>query len=88
MKVEKTLTELEEKILKNDLVDIQSWVDGAIEGKINNCKKRMLSEWQPKLLADPEVESIPATEEGIINLIVARADYKDRASRDAESTEV
>ena len=88
MKIEKTLTELEEKILKNDLLDIQEWVDGAIDGKINNCKKRMLAEWQPKLMADPEVESIPATEEGLINLIVARADYKDRAARDAEASEV
>ena len=84
MEISKTLSDLDEKVLKNDLLDIQGWVDGAIEGKINNCKKRMLAEWQPKLLADPEVTSLPANEADLINLIVSRADYKDRASRDVE----
>ena len=45
----RTLTTTEEQVLGNDLLDIQGWVDGAINGKINKCKKRMLREWQPKL---------------------------------------
>ena len=80
----RTLTSLEESVLKNDLLDIQVWVDGAINGKINNCKKRMVKEWLPKLYADDSVSSIPATEDEIVALIVARSDYKDRAARDAE----
>ena len=80
----RTLTTTEEQVLSNDLLDIQAWVDGAINGKINNCKKRMLQEWQPKLLADPAVTSLPATEEELIALIVARDDYKSRTERDAE----
>ena len=58
----KTLTSMEESVLKNDLLDIQDWVDQAINGKVNNCKKRMLAEWNPKLPADPDFESIPAKE--------------------------
>ena len=53
----RTLTTTEEQVLGNDLLDIQGWVDGAVDGKINNCKKRMLQEWQPKLLADPAAVS-------------------------------
>jgi hypothetical protein len=80
----RTLTTIEEQVLSNSLPDIQAWVDGAVNGKINNCKTRMLREWQPKLLADPAVTSLPATEEELIALIVARDDYKSRTEREAE----
>ena len=80
----RTLSSTEESVLKNDLLDVQNWVDGAINGKVNNCKKRMISEWLPKLYADESVSSIPATEDEIVAMIVARDDYKDRAARDAE----
>ena len=85
MKIEIDISDLEENILKNDLVDVQEWVKGAIAGKINNCKKRMLAEWQPKFMADPDVTSIPATEEGFVNAIIARTDYMNRPARDADA---
>ena len=80
----RTLTSTEETVLKNDLLDIQDWVTKAIDGKVNNCKKRMISEWTPKLMADDSVDSIPADEDKLIELIVARSDYKSRADRDSE----
>lgn len=80
----RTLTTLEESVLKNDLTDVGEWVKGAIDGKVNNCKKRMIAEWTPKLNADDSVESIPANEEKLIELIVARDDYKNRVDRDKE----
>ena len=80
----RTLTTTEESVLKNDLLDVGKWVTGAIDGKVNNCKKRMIAEWTPKLNADESVESIPANEEKLIEVIVARDDYKNRADRDKE----
>ena len=80
----RTLSSTEESVLKNDLLDVQDWVDGAINGKVSNCKKRMIREWMPKLYADDSVSSIPASEDEIVAMIVARDDYKDRAARDAE----
>ena len=82
----RTLSSTEEAVLKNDLLDVQDWVDKAIDGKVNNCKKRLISEWMPKLYADDSVSSIPASEDEIVAMIVARDDYKDRAARDAESS--
>jgi len=70
----------------SSLLDVQDWVDGAIDGKVNNCKKRMLREWLPKLYDDDSVSSIPASEDEIVAMIIARDDYKDRAARDAESS--
>ena len=80
----RTLSSTEEAVLKNDLLDVQDWVDGAIDGKVSNCKKRMIAEWMPKLYADDSVSSIPASEDEIVAMIVARDDYKDRVARDAE----
>ena len=88
MDIEKrTLTTTEETVLKNDLLDIQEWVTAAIDGKVNNCKKRMIAEWTPKLMADDSVDSIPADEDKLIELIVARDDYKSRADREKEAGE-
>ena len=81
----RTLTTIEVSVLKNDLLDIQDWVTKAIDGKVNNCKKRMIQEWTPKLMADSSVESIPADEDKLIELIVARDDYKDRVARGSEN---
>ena len=80
----RTLSSTEEAVLKNDLLDVQDWVDGAIDGKISNCKKRMIREWLPKLYADDSVSSIPASEDEIVAMVIARDDYKDRVARDAE----
>ena len=79
-----TITDADETALNNDLLDIDTWIQGAVTGKINNCKKRMVTQWQPILFADESVESMPATADGIIALVVARDDYKTRAEADAE----
>ena len=81
-----TITDADETALNNDLLDIDTWIQDAVTGKINNCKKRMVNQWQPILFADESVESMPATADGIIALVVVRDDYKTRAERAAEST--
>ena len=82
MQITINLTDNEVKYLQNDLLDINQWVQDAVKGKINNCKKRLIKSWQPILLADAEVETIPATEDGMLSVIIAHKDYKNRAERD------
>ena len=84
MDITVTISDIDEKILLNDLMDINGWIQDAVTGKINSCKYRMISEWQPKLFADPDVDNIPADETTLINFIVARDDYKNRAQREQE----
>ena len=81
MEIQVTISDVNVSILENDLLDINQWVQNAVIGKINNCKKRMIAEWQPKLFADPTVENIPANEDDFINMVVARDDYKNMAQR-------
>ena len=44
----------------------------------------MIAEWLPKLYADESVTQIPANEDEVVAMIVARDDYKNRVERDAE----
>ena len=75
-----------EKVLLNDLLDIDDWVQAAVVGKINNCGKRMANEATAILKADASVESMPATDDGLITALLARDDYKTRAERDAAAS--
>ena len=61
MDIEKrTLTTTEQSVLENDLLDVQDWVNKAIDGKVAACKKRMIAQWLPILYADDSVTTIPA----------------------------
>ena len=82
----RTLSALEESVLMHELLDANAWVAGALDGKINNVKKRMLEEARQVLYADESVTQIPASDDEIIAMYVARDDYENRAERDAEST--
>ena len=75
----------EQACLLNDLADIDDWVQKAVQGKIAQCRKRFVREWQPRLFADPAVTTIPGDEAGFIAIVLTRPDYKDRAARDAEA---
>ena len=76
----------DEKAMLNDLLDIDDWVQAAVVGKINNCKKRMADQASKVLKADASVETMPATDDGLITALLARDDYKTRAERDAASS--
>jgi hypothetical protein len=55
--------------------DLDDWVLGALLGQINRGKKLMISKYEPIIRADPSVTTMPATEDGLIAMIVARSDY-------------
>jgi len=84
-----TLTDLQQKILANDLYTaadnsgLDAWIDGAVTGKINSCWKRMQSEWTTKFMNDESfTDSIPSNQADFVALVTARSDYKTRKQRD------
>jgi hypothetical protein len=87
-----TLTDLQQKILSNDLYNdtdnagIDVWIQGAIDGKINNCWKRMQTEWTTKLMNDDSfTDAIPSNQADFVALVTARSDYQNRKQRDDAS---
>jgi len=80
-----TIDDTDQKCMKNDLLDINQWVQDAVTGKSNNCWKRFQREWTQKLMDDESfTDAIPSNKTDFVNLVLARDDYKDRATRDAE----
>ena len=80
------LTDIQQTILKNDLLDLDAWLQAAMTGKVNNCWKRMQSEWTTKLMNDDSfTDPIPSNQADFVTLVTARSDYKDRAARDKAS---
>jgi hypothetical protein len=84
-----TLTDDQQKILANDLYTdtdnsgLDAWIQAAVDGKINNCWKRMQTEWTTKLMNDDSfTDSIPSNQSDFIKLVTARSDYKNRKARD------
>jgi len=79
------VTDTEQAILLNDLLSIDDWLQAAMEGKKNNCWKRMQTEWVTKLMNDSDfTDAIPSSQADFVALVIARSDYKTRTERDAE----
>ena len=81
-----TIDDTDEKILKDNLVDIDSWFQNAAVGKINNCWKRMRNSWTTKLIDDESfTDPIPSSKADFVTLITSREDYKDAATIASEN---
>ena len=84
-----TLTEVQQKILSNDIYNdtdnkgIDDWVQEAVDGKVNNAWKRFQNEWTTKLMNDSSfTDPIPSNQTDFVALVTARSDYKTRKQRD------
>ena len=84
-----TLTDVQQQILSNDLYNdtdnkgLDEWIQGAVNGKINNCWKRMQRGWTDKLMSDSSfTDPIPSNQADFVKLVLARSDYKNRKARD------
>ena len=87
-----SLTDLQQKILSNDLYNdtdnagIDSWLQAAMDGKINNCWKRFRTEWTQKLMDDSSfTDPIPSNQADFVALVTERSDDKNRKARDDEN---
>jgi len=56
--------------------DLEDWAIGALMGMVNRGKKKMISKYEPIIRADASVTTMPATEDGLITMILARSDYQ------------
>ena len=84
-----SLTDLQQTILSNDLYNaadnagLDLWIQNAVDGKLNNCWKRMQREWTQKLMDDDSfTDPIPSNQADFVALVTARSDYKNRKARD------
>jgi hypothetical protein len=74
--------------LEHDLLDVDEWVIHAvmhaIDPKIRACRDRMIEAHRKIIEADPAVAALPKSRDEQAAMIVARGDYKNRATRESE----
>ena len=81
-----TISDTDENILKNDILDSEIWIKEALTGKINNCFKRMKNNWTSKFIDDENFsDPIESDKDKFVAQVLAHADYKDRATKEAEA---
>jgi hypothetical protein len=68
--------------------NLEDWLYGALLGQINRGTKKMLKQYRPVMLADPEITTTPATEEGMVDLITSHKDYQSLPAQIASASEL
>jgi len=71
-----TIADLSSNCILAYVQNIEEWVYGGLLGMINRGKKKMIAKYQPIIMADASVTAMPATEDGLITMILTRADYQ------------
>ena len=70
-----TITDLSGNCILAYVQNIEEWVYGGLLGMINRGKKKMNAKYHPIIMDDASVTTMPGTEDGLITMILARADY-------------
>jgi hypothetical protein len=70
------LADLTGNVILAYVQNLEEWVYGALMGQINRGKKKMIAQYHPIIMADSSVTTMPATEDGLITMILARSDYQ------------
>ena len=75
------LQEIEWQILQDEIVDPENWISGFIAERIRRQKDYIVAKEQKTLIDDPTVETIPASEQGILESYFGREGYQTRAEQ-------
>ena len=88
-KKEITLTDDQQTLLADNIytdtdnAGIDSWIQDAVDGKINHSWKTFRQNWTTKLMEDESfTDSIPSNQADFVALVTARSDYKNSKARD------
>ena len=76
------ISDLDEKYLKDRLIDIEDWIHKALLGQIDYCKDEFEKRWMPTIMNDPSIASIPKNKDELHKLIFSHKDYQTRVQRE------
>jgi len=71
-----TIADLSANCILAYVQNVEEWAMGAIRGQVSRGKKKMIKQYHPIIMADSSVTVMPATEDGLITMILARSDYQ------------
>lgn len=64
--------------------DPEQWLRDALIQKVGARRVALINEWRPRLLADTAVTRLPANSDDLIELIMARSEFRTRLQLDSE----
>jgi hypothetical protein len=70
-----SITPNEQKFMLNELESIENWVSNSVAGKLSKCRKRMIKEWNSKIIPEPVDDS------QWLDTITSRSDYDNKNER-------
>ena len=72
-----TFSDDDQKILKNDIEDIKTWVELAVTGEQNRAWKKMHKEWTERFIDDNTfTDDIPSNKGDFVTKVLAQSNYK------------
>ena len=72
-----TFSDDDQKILKNDIEDIKTWVELAVKGEQNRAWKKLHAEWTDKFIKDDSfTDDIPSNKADFVTKVLAQSNYK------------
>ena len=71
-----TIPDLSGNCILSSVQNLEEWVYGAVLGQVNRGKKKMIAKYHAIIMDDASVTTMPATEDGLITMILARSDYQ------------
>ena len=74
--------DLEDSSVTDRDAHIAQWVVDALLGKANNCRKRLAQAERERLIADPQVENMPASVDGLVLSALSQPGYVPAALRE------
>ena len=80
-----TLSPTDQLAMRNDLLSISDWIAKAIQGKVSKTRSRMVQQGIAVLRAAGQ--GVPASDDVVINRLVAQPGYKNRVQRNQEFKE-
>ena len=83
--VSQSISDVDMDILRYRIYDADNennpaskWLQGSLEGKINQAYKAMKAEWVPILMDDSNISAISASKEGFVGQVINHSSYKTR----------
>ena len=84
MNITVQISEDEYKAIAEHVISVEDWLQTAISEKSGNCVQRIVSRETQRLLDDPNVDVIPATQDALLYSFFNQPGYENRAEREGK----
>ena len=80
----RTISDEDMQVLEAHIVDVEKWINDAIDGKIVACKKRLVKNALEKIDVTDDKKEVPTTVKGLIAHALSQPEFKARKTRGAK----